>query len=72
MKMNKTRFFLFPYIAIKHNEYVYGRQLFTVTGHLSVPQVEDYIKMVKGMKNVVITGIFEMSEEDYLASNGIE
>lgn len=72
MKMNKTRFFLFPYIAIKHNEYVYGRQLFTVVGHLSIPQVEDYIKMVKGVTNVIITGIFEMSEEDYLASNGIE
>lgn len=72
MKIDKTRFFLFPYIAIKHNEYVYGRQLFTVVGHLSIPQVEDYIKMVKGVTNVIITGVFEMSEEDYLASNGIE
>lgn len=72
MTTSKKRYFLFPYIAINNNEYVYGRQLFTVTGHLSVPQVEDYTKMVKGMKNVVITGIFEMSEDDYLASNIIE
>lgn len=36
MKIDKTRFFLFPYIAIKHNEYVYGRQLYTVMGDLSI------------------------------------
>lgn len=71
-KMNKTRYFLFPYMAIKNREYIYGRQLFTVVGHLSIPQVEDYIKMVKGVTNVIITGIFEMSEDDYLASNLIE
>lgn len=57
--MNKTRYFLFPYITVKNGEYVYGRQLFTVVGHLSIPQVEDYIKMIKGYGNVVITGIFE-------------
>lgn len=39
MKMNKTRFFLFPYIAIKHNEYVYGRQLYTVMGDLSIREL---------------------------------
>lgn len=72
MKMNKTRFFLFPYIAIKHNEYVYGRQLYTVMGDLSIREVEHYIEITKEYSDVVITGIFEMSEEDYLASNGIE
>lgn len=71
--MNKTRYFLFPYMAIDNRGYyIYGRQLFTVIGHLSIPQVEDYIKMVKGVTDVVITGIFEISEEDYLASNNIE
>lgn len=69
MKINKTRFFLFPYIAISHNEYVYGRQLFTVMGDLSIQEVENYIKITKEYSNVVITGIFEMSEDDYLASN---
>lgn len=72
MKINKTRFFLFPYIAINHNEYVYGRQLFTVMGDLSIQEVENYIKITKEYSNVVITGIFEMSEDDYLASNLIE
>ena len=72
MKMNKTRFFLFPYIAIKHNEYVYGRQLYTVTGDLSIQEVEHYIEITKGYSDVVITGIFEMSEDNYLASNLIE
>lgn len=71
-KMNKTRYFLFPYMAIKNREYVYGRQLSTVVGDLSIKEVERYIEMTKGFKNVVITGIFEMSEEDYLASNKIE
>lgn len=69
MKMNKTRSFLFPYIAIKHNEYVYGRQLYTVTGDLSIQEVEHYIEVKKECDNVIITGIFELSEEDYLASN---
>lgn len=72
MKMNKTRFFLFPYIAIKHNEYVYGRQLYTVIGDLSIREVEHYIERTKKCDNVIITGIFEMSEDDYLASNLIE
>ena len=72
MKMNKTRFFLFPYIAIKHNEYVYGRQLYTVMGDLSIREVEHYIEITKEYSDVVITGIFEMSEDDYLASNTIE
>lgn len=72
MKMNKTRFFLFPYIAIKHNEYVYGRQLYTVMGDLSIREVEHYIEITKEYSDVVITGIFEMSEDDYLASNLIE
>lgn len=72
MTTSKKRYFLFPYIAIKHNEYVYGRQLSTVVGDLSIKEVERYIEMTKGFKNVVITGIFEMSEEDYLASNKIE
>lgn len=72
MKMNKTRFFLFPYIAIKHNEYVYGRQLYTVMGDLSIREVEHYIEITKEYSDVVITGIFEMSEDDYLASNIIE
>lgn len=67
--MNKTRFFLFPYIAIKHNEYVYGRQLYTVMGDLSIREVEHYIEITKEYSDVVITGIFEMSEDDYLASN---
>ncbi len=72
MKMNKTRFFLFPYIAIKHNEYVYGRQLYTVMGDLSIREVEHYIETTKEYSDVVITGIFEMSEDDYLESNLIE
>ena len=72
MKMKKTRFFLFPYIAIKHNEYVYGRQLYTVMGDLSIREVEHYIEITKEYSDVVITGIFEMSEDDYLASNTIE
>lgn len=72
MKMNKTRFFLFPYIAIKHNEYVYGRQLYTVMGDLSIREVEHYIEITKEYSDMVITGIFEMSEDDYLASNIIE
>lgn len=72
MKMNKTRFFLFPYIAIKHNEYVYGRQLYTVMGDLSIREVEHYIEITKEYSDVVITGIFEMSEDDYLESNLIE
>lgn len=72
MKMNKIRFFLFPYIAIKHNEYVYGRQLYTVMGDLSIREVEHYIEITKEYSDVVITGIFEMSEDDYLASNLIE
>lgn len=72
MKMNKTRFFLFPYIAIKHNEYVYGRQLYTVIGDLSIREVEHYIEITKEYSDVVITGIFEMSEDDYLASSLIE
>jgi hypothetical protein len=70
--MNKTRFFLFPYIAIKHNEYVYGRQLYTVMGDLSIREVEHYIETTKEYSDVVITGIFEMSEDDYLESNLIE
>ena len=69
MKMNKTRFFLFPYIAIKHNEYVYGRQLYTVTGDLSIQEVEHYIEVEEECDNVIITGIFEMSEDDYLAKH---
>lgn len=69
MKIDKTRFFLFPYIAIKHNEYVYGRQLYTVMGDLSIREVEHYIEVKKECDNVIITGIFELSEEDYLASN---
>ena len=72
MKIDITRFFLFPYIAIKHNEYVYGRQLYTVTGDLSIQEVEHYIEITKEFSNVVITGIFEMSEDDYLESNLIE
>lgn len=72
MKMKKIRFFLFPYIAIKHNEYVYGRQLYTVMGDLSIREVEHYIEITKEYSDVVITGIFEMSEDDYLASNLIE
>ena len=72
MTTSKKRYFLFPYISIKNNEYVYGRQLFTVIGDLSIKEVERYIEMTKGYKNVVITGIFEMSEEDYLASTIIE
>lgn len=59
-------------IAIKHNEYVYGRQLYTVIGDLSIQEVEHYIEITKGYSDVVITGIFEMSEDDYLASNLIE
>lgn len=72
MKIDKTRFFLFPYIAIKHNEYVYGRQLYAVMGDLSIREVEHYIERTKKCDNVIITGIFEMSEDDYLASNLIE
>lgn len=72
MKIDKIRFFLFPYIAIKHNEYVYGRQLYTVMGDLSIREVEHYIEITKEYSDVVITGIFEMSEDDYLASNLIE
>lgn len=47
MKIDKTRFFLFPYIAIKHNEYVYGRQLYAVMGDLSIREVEHYIETTK-------------------------
>lgn len=72
MKIDKTRFFLFPYIAIKHNKYVYGRQLYTVMGDLSIREVEHYIEITKEYSDVVITGIFEMSEDDYLESNLIE
>ncbi len=72
MKIDKTRFFLFPYISIKHNEYVYGRQLYTVMGDLSIREVEHYIEITKEYSDVVITGIFEMSEDDYLESNLIE
>ena len=72
MKIDKTRFFLFPYIAIKHNKYVYGRQLYTVMGDLSIREVEHFIEITKEYSDVVITGIFEMSEDDYLASNLIE
>lgn len=72
MKIDKTRFFLFPYIAIKHNEYVYGRQLYTVMGDLSIQEVEHYIEITEECSDVIITGIFEMSEDDYLASDLIE
>lgn len=72
MEINKTRYFLFPYMAIKHNEYVYGRQLYAVMGDLSIREVEHYIETTKKYSDVVITGIFEMSEDDYLASNLIE
>lgn len=72
MEIDKTRFFLFPYIAIKHNEYVYGRQLYTVMGDLSIREVEHYIEITKEYSDVVIIGIFEISEDDYLASNLIE
>lgn len=72
MEINKTRYFLFPYMAVKCGIYVYGRQLFTVIGDLSIREVEHYIEITKEYSDVVITGIFEMSEEDYLASNGIE
>ena len=59
-------------MAIKHNEYVYGRQLYAVMGDLSIREVEHYIETTKKYSDVVITGIFEMSEDDYLASNLIE
>ena len=72
MEINKTRYFLFPYMAVKYGIYVYGRQLFTVTGDLSIKEVEHYIERTKKCDNVIITGIFEMLEDDYLASNLIE
>lgn len=70
--MNETRYFLFPYMAIKNREYIYGRQLYAVMGDLSIREVEHYIETTKKYSDVVITGIFEMSEDDYLASNLIE
>lgn len=69
MEINKTRYFLFPYMAVKYGIYVYGRQLYTVTGDLPIQEVEHYIEVKKECDNVIITGIFELSEEDYLASN---
>lgn len=69
MKIDKTRYFLFPYMAVINGIYVYGRQLFKVIGDLSIREVEHYIEVKKECDNVIITGIFELSEEDYLASN---
>lgn len=47
MKMNKTRFFLFPYMAVINGIYVYRRQLFKVIGDLSIQEVEHYIEVEK-------------------------
>lgn len=49
MEINKTRYFLFPYMAVKYGIYVYGRQLFTVTGDLSIREVEHYIERTKNV-----------------------
>lgn len=47
MKIDKTRYFLFPYMAVINGIYVYGRQLFKVIGDLSIREVEHYIEVKK-------------------------
>lgn len=63
------RYFMVTYMYIDHGVYAYGRYLFTTIGALNICEIEKYLSNYKNVKNVLVTGFFEMEEEDYIASN---
>lgn len=62
------RYFMVTYMYIDNKEYAYGRYLLTIVGALSIYKVEKLLSNYKNVKNVLVTGFFEMSEKDYIAS----
>lgn len=60
---------MFTYMYNAYNKYGYGRHMVTVRGDLAIWEVEEFIEKKKGIEKVLVTGFFEMSEEDYNASS---
>jgi len=68
----KVRYFMFSYMYCGYSKYAYGRHLAIVKGDLVIKEIEECIARTKGIDRVLVTGLFEMTKEDFNASIGID
>lgn len=70
--MEEVRYFMFTYMYqefIPTGMYRYGRAIFPIKGGLNIYNIEQKIKEARSIvTNVICTGFFEMSEEDYMSN----